>query len=65
MRAGHNCEAVSYPAMDELCERVAALLNDDATARTLAERGLETAREYDITRFEASWGAHFDAFFGG
>jgi len=65
MRPGHNCEAVSYPAMEELCERVAALLSDPGSARRLAEKGRETALEYDLPRFEASWEAHFDALFGG
>jgi hypothetical protein len=64
MHAGDNCEAVAYPAVDELCARLAAVLADDERAEGLAARGRETAAEYDLASFEERWVDFLEGFVG-
>lgn len=65
MRAGFNCEAAAYPAIDELCERLAKVLCDDEHARQLAERGRETATGFDLATFEERWTTFLEGFVAG
>jgi glycosyltransferase involved in cell wall biosynthesis len=55
MRPGENCEAVAYPAMAALCERMAAVLGDEGTASRLAHAGRDTAAGYGLETFERRW----------
>jgi glycosyltransferase involved in cell wall biosynthesis len=65
MRAGENCQVVGYPAMDDLCERVAAVLGDDSAAERLAAAGRETAARYGLPAFQERWRARIGEFTGG
>jgi len=62
MRPGHNCEAVSYPDLEGLAAGLARVLADDEHGARIAARGRETAREYDLARFEGLWAGFLDGF---
>jgi glycosyltransferase involved in cell wall biosynthesis len=62
MRPGENCEAVAYPAIEELCGRLATVLTDDGHAERIARAGRETAQGFDLAAFEERWAAFLDGF---
>ncbi len=62
MRPGENCEAVAFPALEELCDRLARVLTDAKYADRIAARGRETAREFGLAAFEARWTDFLESF---
>ncbi len=62
MRPGENCEAVAYPALEELCERLARVLTDDEHAGRIARGAGRTAGEFGLAAFEERWTGFLEAF---
>jgi glycosyltransferase involved in cell wall biosynthesis len=65
MRTDVNCHVAAYPAMEAVCDGMAAVLEDEDAAERMAAAGLKTAAGYGYEAFERRWIGVLEGLFGG
>jgi glycosyltransferase involved in cell wall biosynthesis len=65
MRPGENCEVVAYPALEQVADRLGAVIADEARAERLAAAGREAAGAFGVAAFEERWARLLRDFLGG
>lgn len=55
MRSGENCRVAPYPQIERVADMLIAAVDDPASSSRIAQRGQQTASEFNYAAFRTAW----------